>query len=396
MTSTSLSSLQRPAQISCILYSVNLITRPPFVALSYMWGTDSATKEILINSKCFLVRQNLWDFLVRMQQAEMRYRVPLWIDAICIDQSEITERNHQVSLMGEIYTNARLVISWLGLSDGRYRQGLEWCEQLWSLRHRNSQAWPHTTIQRYDIIRLYDDEYWSRTWIIQEVVLPPDVEIWIGARRINHRVLNWIAETLPGNFRGLGSRNGIMQTPAMLLMTRRAFHHNQRNTVHSSLHKPHGDLLNLLEISKASFCIDVRDRVFAILSLIDPEQRADLNIVPDYNMTALQLCRTIDRKVQRYILQHQLEPYVEYLHLLHQVLDISDDEDVRPLWQITNLQSERQVKLLPRYPSTQGDAHGAIGDKRTNPTHGRRDEQRGFILAVGAIPSNPRRWRGEV
>jgi hypothetical protein len=284
--------------------------------------------------------------------------------------------------MGEIYTNAKLVISWLGSSADKYTKGLEWWEELWSLRSRNSKAWPRTTIHRHDVVRLYDDEYWSRTWIIQEVVLPPDVEIWIGARRINHRVLNWIAETLPDNFCGLGSSNGIMQTPAMLIMTRRAFHHNQRNNMmQSSAHKPHSDLLNLLEISKASFCMDLRDRVFAILSLIDPEQRADLNIVPDYNMTALQLCRNIDRKVQRYILQHELQPFVEYLDLLHQVLDIPDDEDVRPPWKITSLQGERQVKLLPKHVGTRGGAYGAIGDEPTEPTkptkltHSRRDER---------------------
>jgi hypothetical protein len=257
--------------------------------------------------------------------------------------------------MGEIYTNAKLVISWLGSSADKYTKGLEWWEELWSLRSRNSKAWPRTTIHRHDVVRLYDDEYWSRTWIIQEVVLPPDVEIWIGARRINHRVLNWIAETLPDNFCGLGSSNGA--------------------------HKPHSDLLNLLEISKASFCMDLRDRVFAILSLIDPEQRADLNIVPDYNMTALQLCRNIDREVQRYILQHELEPFVEYLDLLHQALDIPDDEDVRPPWKITSLQGERQVKLLPKHVGTRGGAYGAIGDEPTEPTkptkltHSRRDER---------------------
>jgi hypothetical protein len=65
--SISLWSLQRPPQISCILYSVDLITQPPFVALSYMWGTENAAQEILINGESFLVRKNLWDFLVRMQ-----------------------------------------------------------------------------------------------------------------------------------------------------------------------------------------------------------------------------------------------------------------------------------------------------------------------------------------
>jgi hypothetical protein len=38
----------------------------------------------------------------------------LWIDAICIDQSSMDERNQQVELMGDVYSKARRVILWLG------------------------------------------------------------------------------------------------------------------------------------------------------------------------------------------------------------------------------------------------------------------------------------------
>ena len=40
-----------------------------------------------------------------------------WIDAICIDQQSIGEKNKQVRLMGEIYSSAKLVVSWLGSGD---------------------------------------------------------------------------------------------------------------------------------------------------------------------------------------------------------------------------------------------------------------------------------------
>jgi len=41
----------------------------------------------------------------------------LWVDAICIDQSSINERNHQVKLMGDVYKLARRVLIWLGEGD---------------------------------------------------------------------------------------------------------------------------------------------------------------------------------------------------------------------------------------------------------------------------------------
>ena len=38
----------------------------------------------------------------------------LWVDAICIDQDNIPERDAQVQLMGNIYRTAGRVIVWLG------------------------------------------------------------------------------------------------------------------------------------------------------------------------------------------------------------------------------------------------------------------------------------------
>ncbi|KAF2633929.1 HET-domain-containing protein [Macroventuria anomochaeta] len=37
-----------------------------------------------------------------------------WIDALCIDQDNVDERNHQVQQMGEIFSCAQQVFAWLG------------------------------------------------------------------------------------------------------------------------------------------------------------------------------------------------------------------------------------------------------------------------------------------
>jgi hypothetical protein len=39
---------------------------------------------------------------------------PIWIDAICIDHSNVSERVHQVAQMGEIYSRATNVHVWFG------------------------------------------------------------------------------------------------------------------------------------------------------------------------------------------------------------------------------------------------------------------------------------------
>lgn len=40
----------------------------------------------------------------------------LWIDAICINQSSMEERGHQVQLMGDVYSKAQRTWIWLGES----------------------------------------------------------------------------------------------------------------------------------------------------------------------------------------------------------------------------------------------------------------------------------------
>jgi hypothetical protein len=40
-----------------------------------------------------------------------------WIDQICINQEDETEKGHQVQFMGEIFRRAYNVFAWLGMED---------------------------------------------------------------------------------------------------------------------------------------------------------------------------------------------------------------------------------------------------------------------------------------
>jgi hypothetical protein len=62
---------------------------------------------IIIDGGLFLVRRNLSCALKELRRdCEPR---ALWIDAICINQSDADERGHKVSQMGSIYSNAEEV-----------------------------------------------------------------------------------------------------------------------------------------------------------------------------------------------------------------------------------------------------------------------------------------------
>lgn len=93
------------AQIICSLSST-LLSRgngpaPYCEALSYEWGGPIITTVALVDGKDFQMRANLAAALCCMRDTKKTRQ--LWVDAICIDQTDHAERNTQVALMGDIY-----------------------------------------------------------------------------------------------------------------------------------------------------------------------------------------------------------------------------------------------------------------------------------------------------
>ena len=90
---------------------------PQWQALSYEWEQAAADEQIEVNGHVFLVRPNLHQFLQQMMQE--RCTSWIYIDAICINQEDLTEREQQVSLMSRIYRQAEEVVAWIPEPDGR-------------------------------------------------------------------------------------------------------------------------------------------------------------------------------------------------------------------------------------------------------------------------------------
>lgn len=84
----------------------------PYEALSYTWGAKHGTIPITCDGQTLLVTPNCESALQHLRQ-KLKKRV-LWIDAICIDQQSVQEKNEQVPLMGEIYVSATRAVIWLG------------------------------------------------------------------------------------------------------------------------------------------------------------------------------------------------------------------------------------------------------------------------------------------
>lgn len=106
--------------VHCELHKQLLISNFRYAALSYVWGNPKITKDIIVNGQPFSATTNLasalwylrkYGFPKNEQTGEIHW---LWIDAVCINQNDIPETSHQVSMMGSIYRGASSVLSWLG------------------------------------------------------------------------------------------------------------------------------------------------------------------------------------------------------------------------------------------------------------------------------------------
>ncbi|KAK4112968.1 HET-domain-containing protein, partial [Canariomyces notabilis] len=98
--------------IRCTLRIATLLDLDSYEAMSYEWGEPGLGRTILVNDSEFEVGENLFQALRHLRLPDSA-RV-LWIDAICINQSDLRERNHQVQQMADVYSRAQQVIAWIG------------------------------------------------------------------------------------------------------------------------------------------------------------------------------------------------------------------------------------------------------------------------------------------
>ena len=199
---------------------------PHFYAISYEWGSDQPSHEILIDDKSFMIRSNLKDCLERFGSAYEGFYRPVWIDAICIDQSNKPERNAQVKIMGEIYSSAMLVLAWFGKQapvNGTLTEAVS-CLQDWQAsqeyqdllsedRRLHHQATLSQRMSSPALLSLADPygpmwnclrdlcerTYWTRLWIVQELVKAKQLLLMWGDEQIQWNVLSAAFHTVQLN-----------------------------------------------------------------------------------------------------------------------------------------------------------------------------------------------------
>ncbi|KAF5563133.1 ACB 4-hydroxyacetophenone monooxygenase [Fusarium phyllophilum] len=168
--------------IQCQLFNCalgNSGSTRPYEALSYVWGSDHGSQSISID-RCYLhVGRNLFDALLHLRDPSIE-RI-LWIDAVCINQEDKTEKGHQVQSMAKIYAKATRVIVWLGKATSDIDQAFD----LIRIAGFTAKQPTITTRNKYAILRVLMAPWFRRIWVLQEVAAARHILVQCGHAEID-------------------------------------------------------------------------------------------------------------------------------------------------------------------------------------------------------------------
>ncbi|KAF5005965.1 hypothetical protein FDECE_7634 [Fusarium decemcellulare] len=213
--------------ISCTLEHQQISSSIQYEAISYTWGDEELTESILVNGHHFNLKPNLSSALSALRHRKTPRTI--WVDAICINQLDESERNHQVWQMYDIYSRATAVNVWLGEATEGSDKGIDFLEKFHALLYHDPKGplaivgstidfsewsgysshdsprypvYPACLESYHDfygpVLSLLDDPkaqsdldgavkllsrlWWKRMWTLQESVLCPNVLCWCGSR----------------------------------------------------------------------------------------------------------------------------------------------------------------------------------------------------------------------
>lgn len=313
--------------LGCTLEHVYLYSVPPYEAISYRWedvGTvDIRDVSININGQTVHGRNSLpitksmFNVLrdIRLATPSSKTRV-VWADGICINQRDIAERSAQVQLMGQIYSQAQRVITYIGEADSNTRSALALAEKMVELGRTSEPAVGHKRGERderqcgllgieyasaldghpHPAVRALQsmlDATWSRRlWIVQESVLNCDMLMMCGPHEMPWTMLQDIGLLISESklarvlrIGGLGSHDFNSGIISSWHMIRRMAWFRER------FRAKRLGMLDLMHLTNQMLCFDPRDRVYALYGVfraIDAS-RSGPYLKVDYNKTVAQV-----------------------------------------------------------------------------------------------------------
>ncbi|KAI0139961.1 HET-domain-containing protein [Hypoxylon sp. NC0597] len=307
-----------PLQVSVGTRSLNW--SPTYNALSYVWGDAASAGDpgniINIDGCDFPVTANLRAALRHLRShAGSANLMTLWVDAVCINQTDLDERRHQVSMMRDIYASAEKVIIWLGEADEESDLVFDTLPALAARDHHPDDEQDEKLLHDVRLCggffsELVDRRPWfSRVWIIQELAMARQDPLVV----CGHKSVTWSTFMKASGFvsrklfteigmvrrKPRGNDNHTLGDNAIgdtgnspedgeeeieILGMRKV---DVLDDLYKSVKAQGGESLRkLFIISRTSEATDPRDRIYALLGLLKPDasdsQGSENSIVVDY------------------------------------------------------------------------------------------------------------------
>ena len=299
---------------------------PEYEALSYTWGSTENRPDVSVvpqeradrlvkiwqplaalNTKLsrrLAVTQNLAQAL-RYLRSPVHSRT-LWVDAICINQEDVKEREQQVERMGDVYRSARQVLVWLGPNSHDSALAIETMKSLgqsievdWEALSMQPKALADADLTMLDVPLPYDVATWrsiydflgrpwfKRLWIWQEVWLALKADMHCSYDKIDWHTFCQAIYCLYTKLRMLEVlvelRHGLTNLPVRL---KRMYRLAQPFTTKAK------KFSFLLEDLQGCECLDPRDKINALMHLLAPYERAVMP-KPDYTQSPYRIFQSV-------------------------------------------------------------------------------------------------------
>ena len=295
-----------------------------YEAISYCWGDPRQRTAVRLNKQTIEVPISAVEAL-RQFRLHDRDRL-LWIDAVCINQSDIDERSSQVAMMGDIYTSSAQTLVYMNTDADTFRvkkafelmeriregflqqEGTSWIPSFYASKGNKGMK------ERAQLVVLRDDDnlgllnvvfenpWFSRLWVWQEVLLASKCRVNMKSSSTSWDTI--VATAIWSGHTGHGlAPHWSPPTPEERLPT---YLSRLNMMLPSTLHlsdliadrpgRPGYTLGYLLSITEHRQTTDPRDRVYALLGLaLEPGKEIPATIRPNYRKSTRDCMRDATR-----------------------------------------------------------------------------------------------------
>jgi hypothetical protein len=290
--------------LQTILNHIPCSSAGTYRALSYVWGTDQRTEELITPDGVIPITLSLSNALRGLRQETEA--IMLWADAVCINQADNTEKCQQIRMLPQIFQASASMYAFLGGGE-EAEAALEMLMQVRSKAVLEEQERAKEDVDPYDwpsglppvprsweggripplrhhiwdsVKALFALPYFRRVWIIQEVVAAQGVKVVCGKWLIDWNDLHLALETVDREVQISDEDFSQLRSnwePFLSLAAQREWEARQYRW----------NLMILLEHFRYAQSTLTRDRLFALVGLASDGNEDDFE--PDYDSSLEQV-----------------------------------------------------------------------------------------------------------